>query len=132
MYVFINTEYNYKTLAVISFVYKIAKNIWQCLMHHSITIYISCHPFKNKKKSYQITKYVLNYLAKWFGRFVWFMMFNATFNNISFISWLLVWMVEQTRVPEENHQLVASHRQTLSHNVVLSTPRHDQGSNSQF
>jgi hypothetical protein len=27
------------------------------------------------------------------------------------------------RVPIENHQPVAGHRQTLSHNVVLSTPR---------
>jgi len=27
---------------------------------------------------------------------------------------------------------VASHRQTLSHNVVSSTPHHEQGSNSQF
>jgi hypothetical protein len=38
------------------------------------------------------------------------MVFNATFNNISVISW-------------ENHQPVASYWQTLSHNVVSSTPR---------
>jgi hypothetical protein len=31
----------------------------------------------------------------------------------------------------ENHRSVASHRQTLSHNVVSSTPRHERGSNSQ-
>ena len=33
-------------------------------------------------------------------------------------------------VPGENHKPVASHKQTLSHNVVLSTPRHEQGSNT--
>ena len=32
--------------------------------------------------------------------------------------------MEETRVPKENHQLVISHWQTLSHNVVSSTPRH--------
>ena len=31
------------------------------------------------------------------------MVFNATFNNISVISWLEVLLVEETRVPRENH-----------------------------
>ena len=48
--------------------------------------------------------------------------FYVTFNNISVISWHSVLLVEQTGVPRENHQPVASHWQTLSHNVVLSTP----------
>jgi hypothetical protein len=30
--------------------------------------------------------------------------------------------VEETRVPRENHQPAASHWQTLSHNVISSTP----------
>ena len=33
------------------------------------------------------------------------MVFNATFNNISVISWWLVILVEQTRVPGENQRL---------------------------
>ena len=45
---------------------------------------------------------------------------------------LSVLLVEETGVPRENHQPVASHWQTLSHNVVSSTPRHEQGSNSQL
>ena len=45
------------------------------------------------------------------------MVFNATFNNISVISWRSVLLVEETRVPEENHRPVASHCQTLSHNI---------------
>jgi hypothetical protein len=46
-----------------------------------------------------------------------FTMFNATFNNISVISWWSVLLMEETGVPGENH------RQTLSHNVVSITPR---------
>ena len=55
--------------------------------------------------------------------FFWFMVFNATFNNISVISWRSVLLVEETGVPGENHRPVASHWQTLLHNVVSSTPR---------
>jgi hypothetical protein len=54
------------------------------------------------------------------------MVFNATFNNIS------VLLMEETGVPRENHRPAGSHWQTLSHNVVLSTPRHQQDSNSQL
>jgi len=49
--------------------------------------------------------------------------FNATFNNISGISWRSVLLVEETGVPGENHRPSASHWQTLSHNIVSSTPR---------
>ena len=41
------------------------------------------------------------------------MMFNTTFNNISVILWQSVLLVEETG---------ESHRQTLSHNIVSSTP----------
>jgi len=37
------------------------------------------------------------------------MVFNATFNNISAISWLSVLLVEETRGPGENHRPVACH-----------------------
>ena len=59
------------------------------------------------------------------------MVFKATFNNISVISWLSVLLVEETWVPTENHRPVTSHWQTLSHKVVSSTPHHEQDSNSQ-
>ena len=49
------------------------------------------------------------------------MVFNATFNNISVISWQSVLLVEETGVPGKNHRTVANHWQTLSHNVVSST-----------
>jgi hypothetical protein len=44
------------------------------------------------------------------------MVFNATFNNISVISWLSVLLVEKTAVPGQNHRLALN-----SHNVVSST-----------
>jgi hypothetical protein len=37
------------------------------------------------------------------------MVFNTTFNNISVISWRPVLFVEETGVPGENGQPVASH-----------------------
>jgi len=46
------------------------------------------------------------------------MVLNATFNNISVISWRSVLLVEETGEPGENHRPVARHWQTLSHNVV--------------
>jgi hypothetical protein len=45
------------------------------------------------------------------------MVFHATFNNMLVMSWLLI------GVPGENHWSAVSRRQTLSHNVVSSTPR---------
>ena len=53
----------------------------------------------------------------WFG----FMVFNATFSNISAISWRSVLLVEETGGHGENHRSVANHWQTLSHNVVHLT-----------
>jgi hypothetical protein len=38
----------------------------------------------------------------WFG-LVWFMAFNATFNNIAVISWRSILVVKQMGVPGENH-----------------------------
>ena len=51
------------------------------------------------------------------------MVFNATFNSISAISWLSVLLVEEYREPGENHRPAASDWQTVSHNVVSSAPR---------
>jgi hypothetical protein len=39
----------------------------------------------------------------------WLMVFNATFNNISVISWQSVLLVEETGVPGQNHRPVTSH-----------------------
>jgi hypothetical protein len=63
--------------------------------------------------------------------FGWFMVFNATFNNISVMSWRSALLVEETGIRGENHRPVASYWQSLSHNVVSSTLRHERDSNSQ-
>ena len=44
---------------------------------------------------------------------VWLMVFNATFNNISVILWRSVLLVKETGVPRENHRPVPSHWQLL-------------------
>jgi len=51
------------------------------------------------------------------------MVFNATFNNIS------VLLVEETSA---NHRPAASHWQTLSQNVVSSTPCRERVSDSEL
>ena len=48
----------------------------------------------------------------------WFMVFNTTFTNISVISWWSFVLDVETKVPRENHRPVASHCQTLTHNVI--------------
>ena len=49
------------------------------------------------------------------------MVFNATYNNISIISWRSVLFVEETRVLGETTDL-SQVNDKLSHNVVSSTP----------
>ena len=49
------------------------------------------------------------------------MIFNATLNNVSAISWLSILLVEETG---EHYRPVVCHWQSLSHNVVSSIPRH--------
>ena len=50
------------------------------------------------------------------------MVLNAIIINISVISWWSVLLMEETGVPGENHHPAVCHLQTLSHNVVSSTP----------
>jgi hypothetical protein len=73
-----------------------------------------------KTSSYCFKKYEMKSIG-----LVWFMVFNATFNNIS---WRSVLSVEETGVPGENHRSVARNWRILSHNVASSTPRHKRGS----
>ena len=54
------------------------------------------------------------------------MVYNATLNNTSVISWLSVLLIEETGVPGENHRPAVNHWQISSHTIVSSTPRHEQ------
>ena len=86
-------------------------------IHASNVIRVNCTICQNKnKKSSIFTCQVI--IWKICFLFVCFMVLNATFNNISVIYWRLVVLVEETGEPRENHRPVASHWQTLSHNVV--------------
>jgi hypothetical protein len=64
----------------------------------------------------------------WFG--LWFMVFifQLFFSYIVEVSFI----GGETGISGENHRPVASHWQTLAHNVVSSTSRHERGSNSQL
>ena len=68
-------------------------------------------PFMARCSRYNIVRYSLSVTGE---RSVVF----ATFNNISVISWRSVLWKEETAVLGENHRPVASHWQTLSHNIV--------------
>ena len=46
-------------------------------------------------------------IKTWVGG--WFMVFNATFRNITVISWRSVLLVEEMGVPGESHRPVANH-----------------------
>jgi hypothetical protein len=54
------------------------------------------------------------------------MVFNATFNSISDISWWSVLLVVETGIHGENHRPVIIHCYTLSHTVVSNAPRHER------
>jgi hypothetical protein len=51
------------------------------------------------------------------------MMFNATFNNISVISWLSILLMEETGAPKENHdltQVTDKHDHIMLYRVYLA------------
>jgi hypothetical protein len=47
------------------------------------------------------------------------MVFNTTFNNILFISWRSVWLVEETGGPWENHRPAACHLYDIYINTCI-------------
>jgi hypothetical protein len=84
-------------------------NIW--LIIYKINHLISRKEKKKKKILWRTSSFIVG-----------LMVFNATFNIFSVISWQSLLLVEETGVPRENYRPAASHWQTLSHNVS-STPR---------
>ena len=52
---------------------------------------------------------------------VWVMGFNATFKNISAISWWSVLLVKETGVPGEKHRSVTSNSQALGSRICFSS-----------
>jgi hypothetical protein len=54
------------------------------------------------------------------------MVVDATFSNISVISWRIIILMAGNEKHEKKPPTAARHQQTLSHNVVFSTP-HPRG-----
>jgi hypothetical protein len=89
------------------------------------------YPLLYLKLSFDQSEWVLYTRSKtYYIHLLGFMVFNLTFNNISAILWQSILLVEETGVCGENHRPVASHWQTLSHNVVSSTLHREWGSKS--
>ena len=93
---------------------------WRLLQKHILYTILDIYDFIWKKLLPGISSH---------AGLVWFMVFNTSFNNISVLSLRSILLVEETGVSGENHRLVGSHWQTLSHNGV---PSHEQGANSQL
>ena len=62
----------------------------------------------NHKTRTNKTKYIIQKASMRMFR-VTVVIFNATFNNISAISWQSILLVEETRVPRENHWPATGH-----------------------
>jgi hypothetical protein len=91
-------------------------------LHHTVIRNVSIMSILNAIKYEQVKKYPLsimlavdheilhNRLRHWFVcLFVCLVVLNATFNNMSVISWWSVLLVEETGGPGENHRPAASH-----------------------
>ena len=76
-----------------------------------LTTFVDVWNYQNKTCQDFITTYikydVMHYKLR--GVSVRAMMFSATFNKISAISWRSLLLVEETGVPGENHRPVSSH-----------------------
>jgi hypothetical protein len=59
------------------------------------------------------------------------MVFNATFNNISVISWRSVLLVEEPGGPGEDHRPVASHWQDTKCVIVIRKSKKNRQYNDQ-
>jgi hypothetical protein len=62
---------------------------------------------KIQQRALRVKMYQRRQIVPSYG-LVWFMMINATFSNISAILWRPVLVVEEARVPGENHRPWAS------------------------
>ena len=95
-------------------------NTMNVMCLHLLHVLSTCQVISHQRQSWIRWLSTSNFLL--YSKLAWIevMVFNATFNNISVISWRSVLLVEETG---ENHQPVTSQWQTLSHYVVLSTPR---------
>jgi hypothetical protein len=108
----------YLSLCVITICCKCVSTNKYCLCYYWLHERYSEHQDCLHSKGKDVTHFSLS--KRRFKCVFMFMVFNATFNNISVILWQSVLLLEETG---KNYWPVTSHWQTLSHNVVSSTPR---------
>jgi hypothetical protein len=97
----------------------ITRPIWKC---PCIKLFITY--FRHLDNTTSQVTWIVNIIGVELGNLhlkirVILMVFNATFNNISVISWWSILLVQETGVPGGNHRPAANNWQTLSHNVVF-------------
>ena len=101
---------------------------WHLFQLEHILLYI----YPNRKKYYiftpQISIYVTQIILRRLG--LWCLMPLRTIFQLYRGSQFYWWI--KSEYPEKNHWSVASDWQTLSHNVVSSTPCHERGSNTKL
>jgi hypothetical protein len=85
------------------FVYFISIFIYSAQHEHGINFCNVCRSAIGNTFHYLYICKNTNVGIQRFG-LVWFIPFNATFNNISIISWQSVLLVVETGVPGENHR----------------------------
>ena len=84
--------------------------------HHSVSVIVII-------VLYRYFKYSSQKLMDKIGLVFWFVVFNATFNNISIISWQSVLLVEETwRKPPTCRKSLTIFRNKLCWNVTLMNP----------
>ena len=72
--------------------------------HRGIEMLLERKERRKTRKSVTINIIIRTKKGGTTGRLTGVMVFNATFNNISVISWRSALLVEETEVPRENHR----------------------------
>jgi len=90
-----------------------------------------CHLIENVYNLDSLCTEHLMKCLKVIGVRVGVLVFNATFAQYLIYIVAVSFIGEGNRNTRRRSPSVASHWQTLSHNVVSSTPRHERGSSSQ-
>ena len=117
-------RYNYSVISW--WLVLLDEGIWsRCACRNSPTCRMSLTYFRHLKL-YRTHFATGGFKYNYFFAYVLFLLvclvvFNATFSNMSVISWWSVLLAEETGWPIKKHRIVASHWQTLSHNVVHFT-----------
>ena len=78
--------------------HQISKILSIIFSNYAILLILSCYIFVKSQQTHQM----IGWLGFGYGDY-------TSFNNISAISWRVVLLVEETRVPRENHRHATSH-----------------------